>query len=211
MSTWKWLHFFRVDLRINRCHLTLLAKITSRLQEKPTNCGTKAADVPDECLGGKHNANPLTILAHLQLPQRGNEFMSHDYTTPIIWKCCSICHRLVVIWRWSIEIPNFGVLTECLGSWFSPIKSPSTTSQYLSIQSFAVSAAVWPTFQSKNVPPPVCGVRVSLRGLKWYQSKCRPPHSNLTSMHTIGRLCYSIGGVKIAFGLCHDGMGRLSW
>ena len=46
------------------------------LQEKPTSCGTKDADVPDKFLTGKHNANPLNILVHLQLPcaQRGMEF-----------------------------------------------------------------------------------------------------------------------------------------
>ena len=39
-------------------------------QEKHTNCGgTKAADVPDKFLfAGKEVANPLNILAHLQLP-----------------------------------------------------------------------------------------------------------------------------------------------
>ena len=34
-------------------------------QEKPTNCGTKAADVPDNFLADKRKANPLNILVHL--------------------------------------------------------------------------------------------------------------------------------------------------
>ena len=44
-------------------------------QEKSTNCGTKAADVPDTFLAGRHNANQLNILVHLQLlcTKRGNE------------------------------------------------------------------------------------------------------------------------------------------
>ena len=37
------------------------------VQEKLTNCGTKAADVLDKFLASKHNANPLNILVHLQL------------------------------------------------------------------------------------------------------------------------------------------------
>ena len=31
------------------------------------NCGTKAADVLEKFLAGKHNVNPLNILVHLQL------------------------------------------------------------------------------------------------------------------------------------------------
>ena len=38
-----------------------------KVQEKPTNCGTKAADVLDEFLAGKHIVNPLNILKDLQL------------------------------------------------------------------------------------------------------------------------------------------------
>ena len=36
-------------------------------QEKSTNCGTKAADVLDQLLAGKHNSNTLNILVYLQL------------------------------------------------------------------------------------------------------------------------------------------------
>ena len=36
---------------------------------------------------------------------------------------------------------------------FAPIKSLPTTSQYLLIQSFALSAAVWPEFQCQVMPP----------------------------------------------------------
>ena len=33
-------------------------------QEQSTNCGTKAADVSDNFLASKHNANPPNILVH---------------------------------------------------------------------------------------------------------------------------------------------------
>ena len=37
------------------------------IQEKPTNCGTKAADVLDKFVTRKRNANPLNIWVHLQM------------------------------------------------------------------------------------------------------------------------------------------------
>ena len=41
---------------------------TEHQQEKPTNCGTKAAEVLPVFLTGKlHNANQLNILVYLQL------------------------------------------------------------------------------------------------------------------------------------------------
>ena len=45
----------------------LLHKLTNKqilkllLQEKPTNCGTKDADVPDNIVAFKSNADPLKI------------------------------------------------------------------------------------------------------------------------------------------------------
>ena len=122
----------------------------------------------------------------------------------------------------SCEIPNF----ECYGTVRAlgcvPIESPSTTSQYRSIQSFALSCAVWLVIQCQIMPPPirspVWGVKVDVGGRKLSKSKCRP-HITIRLLctlkaylasfgHTtqcgkqatdrairIGRLCYSIGGL----------------
>ena len=53
---------------------------------KAHNCGTKATDVLDNFFSGKHNANSLNILVHLQLLgfHKVNQFNS-------------ICYRLAVI------------------------------------------------------------------------------------------------------------------
>ena len=73
-----------------------------------------------------------------------------------------------------------------------PIESP-TTSQYLSIQSFALPAAVWLQFHVKLWPPirlSVCGVSKDLGSREWYQSKCRPYILiRLLSIHTIDLSC----------------------
>ena len=43
---------------------------------------------------------------------------------------------------------------------------------------FCSIAAVWPQFQCHVMTPairaPICGVRVDLKGRRWYQSECRP-------------------------------------
>ena len=77
----------------------------------------------------------------------------------------------------SFEIPNFGGKGRVKWSGCAPIESPPVTFQYLSIQSFAHSAAVWPEFQCQIWPlirPPICGLGWTQGGRKWYQSKCRP-------------------------------------
>ena len=43
-------------------------------QEKPTHCGTKAADVLDKLWSRQTNANPLIILVHLQLLWLHNDY-----------------------------------------------------------------------------------------------------------------------------------------
>ena len=49
---------------------------------------------------------------------------------------------------------------------FAPIESPPTISQYLSIQSFSLSTAIYPEFQRKimapNLSPPICGYRIDI-------------------------------------------------
>ena len=54
--------------RLTSCSMLALVR-RSHAQEKPTNCGTEAADVLENFfLASKHNANPLNIVMHLQLP-----------------------------------------------------------------------------------------------------------------------------------------------
>ena len=66
-----------------------------------------------------------------------------------------------------------------LGLGFVSIESPPTTSQYISIQSFALSATVWSEFQCQIMAhqfeplPPVWGW-CGPDDRKWYQSKCHP-------------------------------------
>ena len=93
-----------------------------------------------------------------------------------------------------------------------PIKSPPTTSQHLSIQSFALSAAVLPAIPMSSFEPPIRpfmggGVRVDLRGRKWYKSESRPHFYSSRAANmgcTVakrafgrGAGCYSSGSVSI--------------
>ena len=58
-----------------------------------------------------------------------------------------------------------------------PIKNPATVSQYLSIESVALSATVWPQVQCQVMTPnstPIREVRVDLGDREWYQSKSSP-------------------------------------
>ena len=109
------------------------------------------------------------------------------------------------------------------GSGFAPIKSPPTTSQYLSIQSLALPATIWPEFQCQIMPrpqfvPPFWGYS----GPRWLMMapiEMSSPYSYATSIHTIrlsctvwpqyttrqtdrtieiGRLCSSIGSLIMA-------------
>ena len=136
-------------------------------------------------------------------------------------KSSYICYRLAVIWTGRLENPQFeglGSSKRLRGSWVAPIESPPTISQYLSIQSFALSVAVLPQFRCQVLTPqfdPPIG------GWKWYQSKSRP-HVPVRPLYTlaylppfghntqrsrqptetdraigIGRLCYSSGGLTI--------------
>ena len=116
------------------------------------------------------NANQLNILVHLFLP-------------PISSKWRSVCYRLAVIRRGSFEIPNFGV-RKVLAVRFAPIESPPTTSQNLSIQIFALSAAVWPQFQCQVLTPPIR--KGEPNGSKMVPIEISSPHSYSTSIHTIG-------------------------
>ena len=50
-----------------------LFAITLKQQEKPTKCGTKAADVKGHILADKHVANPLKIGAFATCAQCGEE------------------------------------------------------------------------------------------------------------------------------------------
>ena len=129
------------------------------------------------------------------------------FTTPINSKCCSICHRLVVI-GWSFETPNF---------W--RVRVTIFTNRKLihdfPIQRFDLSSAVWSEFQCQIMPPP------PFWGLEWSQgvenginrnviptflfifyTHYRPIlHHLATTWHAdiaigIGRLCSRIGGLK---------------
>ena len=51
-------------------------------------------------------------------------------------------------------MPHFGRYASVRGLGFVPIESPLMTSQYLSIQSFALSPTVWSEFQCQIVTPP---------------------------------------------------------
>ena len=72
-------------------------------QEKPTNCGTKAADVLDKPCPANLHAKPLNILVPLQLLA----FKAHSNS-----KCCSSA----TAWprfKGGFEFPNFWGLEEC--------------------------------------------------------------------------------------------------
>ena len=113
----------------------------------------------------------------------------YDFTIHTDLKCCSICYSLVVIWRGSFKIPNFGELG---GSRFAPSESPPTTSQYISIQSFALSAIVWLELQCQTIPPANSTLVWSHdgpRGSKMVPIKMSTIHCYLTSIYTIGLSC----------------------
>ena len=102
-----------------------------------------------------HNAYHFNVLLH-QLPFGRN--LKTDFLRS------TILGAIVVLAGWN----------------FSPIESPPMTSQYISIQRFALSAAVWPQFQCQVMNSqfdPHLGGRMDLGGRKWYQSKC---HSHIT-------------------------------
>ena len=107
-------------------------------------------------------------------------------------------------------VPNFWALGDVTGSGSVPIESPPT-SQYLSIQIFAPSAAIWLEFQCQIMTPTIWPPQILD---PWSNT-----HSYSTSIHTIGKsctvwpqymtrqatdratgiwsLCFSIGGLKI--------------
>ena len=112
----------------------------------------------------------------------------YDFTTPISSKGCSTYYRLAVSLRGSFEIPNFvGYRRSVRGLGFVPIESPPTTSQYLSIQSFTLSATVCPEFQCQIIvpqfEPPIQGGGGSYGGPRWSKMisiEMSYPHSYLT-------------------------------
>ena len=105
---------------------------------------------------------------------------------------------------------------------FVPIKSPPTTSQYLSIQSSDLSAAVWPQFQCQILWPASSTLPLGGYGgpkkngtnqnvvptfLFDFNTHQRAILHRLVTIHNaadrqtvsqfgIGLLCYSIGGLK---------------
>ena len=86
--------------------------------------------------------------------------------------------------------PQFWGLWSVRGSGFEPIESQPTTSQYISIQRFALCRRLAGISMS-NTPPllqfdPVWG---GLRASKMVPIKMSAPHSNSTSLHTIGLSC----------------------
>ena len=64
-------------------------KDNSTRQEKPSNCGTKAADVLDKIFSRQ------TLMRIHWICWCFSNYC--DFTTPVNSKCCSICHRLAVI------------------------------------------------------------------------------------------------------------------
>ena len=82
----------------------------------------------------------------------------------------------------------FGGLGSFSGIGFAPIESPPMTSQYLSIQSFALSAAVWSQFPCPVMAPnstslPVWGLRVNLGGSEMVPIAITSPHSYSTAQN----------------------------
>ena len=141
-------------------------------QEKPTNCGTKAADALAKFLAGKRNANPLNTYFGAFATTMTSQRLSFQSLAPSATGWPSFEGGVV------LRIPNLGMRRRVVGSWVAPIESPPTTSQYLSIQSCALSATVWSEFfqcqiigTSPNLTP-IWEVRVDVAGPKWLQSKC---------------------------------------
>ena len=146
------------------------------------------------------NANPRNISVHLQL------IWLHNAYQFIVSLSLSPFGRNLNGEFWD---PKFWGLGSVSGLGFAPIEIPPTTSQYLLIQSFALSAAVWQQFQCQVMTSnstPYLGGRVDLRGRKWYRPKFRPNipirllnaslayfapfgHNTQRDRQTIGRLC----------------------
>ena len=135
-------------------------------QEKTTNCGTKAADVLDKIF--LKSAHIMRIYRIFWCFRNCNDFASH-----INSKCCSIYSRLVVIFRRSFVIPNF-----------REVESPPTASQYISLQSFALSAAVLARIPISNNGPQIWAG--GSKGSKMVPIEMSSPHAYSTSMHTLG-------------------------
>ena len=132
---------------------------TSQNNKSPEIVGLR----PPMCwtfLTGNFYAYPLNILVHFQLL-----WLHNAYQLKVLLHLLPSfgCHL-----KEGAEIPNFGVMGVFVCWDF-----------YLSIQRFALSAAVWPEFQCQIVPPlstPVWGgggVSVDQEDRKWHQSKCR--------------------------------------
>ena len=138
-------------------------------QEKPTICGTKAADVLAKFLADvrinfpadKHNANPPTILlhSHLLCAQRGKELefvgATHDFIAPINIKFCSICCHLA---GFPTSYHDTQIAHQ-FGGWggprelkMLPIEMPRPHSYSTSIDTIGLSCTIWPqyaTWQTK--------------------------------------------------------------
>ena len=141
-------------------------------------------DVPVNFQSTNFSANPLNILVHVQL---GLLCFHNTYQFKVL------PHLLPFGRNFKEEfcrIPNLGGFSSqrsVRGSGVVSTESPSMTSQYFSIQSFALSATVFPQFQCQFLPTPIrppLGVMVDLVGRKWYQLKCRP-HVDFYSRYTL--------------------------
>ena len=152
-------------------------------------------------LAGKHNANPgrwKVATYNWKL----NHISIQNVSSATVWPQFGVG---------VFEMDNFGGW----GSRFVPIERPSTTSQYLLIQNFALSAAVWPEFNVKLVklcprPPGWVDLWVSIKmsaqrfystsiptiGLRWI---VWPQYTTRQTDRAIGtgHLCYSIDGLKV--------------
>ena len=125
-----------------------------------------------------YNKSPQIV--GLRPPVCSQFFFSWHFTTPFNPKCCSIWYHLAVIYREVLrsQILRVRVL---LAGWDLHQSNPPATSQYLSIQGFALYAAVWPQFQYQvltlpqfDIHSPIWVVRVDLGGRNRCQLKSRP-------------------------------------
>ena len=109
-------------------------------QEKPTNDGTKAADVPDNFLAGKHNANPLNIFGAFATTMTAKRLSIQSVApSASVWLCFGVCRSPI------LEVRESG---------FVPIESPSTI---FNISQHKVLFYLSPFARNSNVklcPPP---------------------------------------------------------
>ena len=108
--------------------------------EELTNCGTKVADVLDKFFSRQTfmGIHLKCWCIYLQLLWLHN---AHHFKVLLLRQPFG-CNLKGEYWD-----PQFGGLGSVSGLGFEQIESPITTSQCLSVQSIALSAAVWPKFK----------------------------------------------------------------